>query len=330
MSIQGATFAAFEQLTGQSALTARFRAALAQDRIAHAVIIAGPAGSGKRSLAAIYARALLCQSNGARPCNSCPSCKKALGGNHADLHIIKPEEEGKSLGVDEARSLQHMIDVKPYEGGRVVVIVQCAHDMTPQAQNALLKTLEEPPEHVVLMLLAESLSPLLPTILSRCVVYTMARLNAVDIQTVLQGRGYPADEKTAHAAAMADGRPGRALELLADEGYWALRDRALSILELLVKSRKLAEAIKFAQDNRGKAWEVLTIWECAIRDAAVAQSGSQAVLLGGQAPAYLRKLGMNALEKMLSACAAARRALDGNAIYSMTIDHLLIELSGGI
>jgi DNA polymerase III subunit delta' len=220
--------------------------------------------------------------------------------------------------------------MKPYEGGRAVVVVQNAHDMTPQAQNALLKTLEEPPEHAVLMLLAESLSPLLPTILSRCTLYKMERLGPGQMQDVLRGRGYAPGGKTAQAATMADGRPGRALELLADEGYWALRDRAMETLEKLVSGKRLAGAMKFMQDNRARAGEVLEIWECAVRDAAVALSHSGAGLLAGEGFAFLNVSGMDRLIEMLSACADARKALDGNAIYTIAMDKLLLAFSGGI
>jgi DNA polymerase-3 subunit delta' len=330
LSVAGESLIDFEQLIGQSALTARLRSALGQDRIAHAVIFAGPAGSGKRTVASIYARALLCSGSGSKPCNACPQCRKVLSGNHADLNVVRPEEEGKSLGVDEARGLQRLIGVRPYEGGRAVVIVEDAQDLTVQAQNALLKTLEEPPEHAILILLAETLSPLLPTILSRCAVFKMARLNDADLMRVLKGRGCPGGERTVHAAAMADGRPGRALELLADEGYWALRDRAISVLEQLVEGRRLAEAMKFIQDNRSRADDVLTVWECAIRDAAMAEMRSAAPILAGEPRPAVRRAGFEALVRMLEACVSARKALDGNAIYSMTMDNLLIALSGGI
>lgn len=328
--MQGANLVSFDQLIGQSALTARLVSALAQGRVAHAVIFAGPSGLGKRTLASTYARALLCSAAGEKPCNACPACRKALDGNHPDLHVVKPEEKGKSIGVDDARGILHMIDVRPYEGGRAVVIIENAHDMTPQAQNALLKTLEEPPEHVILLLLADSLSPLLPTILSRCAVFTLKRLNEAQMMSVLQSRGYSPDSKTGHAAAMADGRPGRALELLADDVYWALKDKAMLVLEQLIAGHKLAEAMKFAQDNRSRPEDFLSVWESALRDAAVAVSASDASLLTGEAKSFLKGTGLERLLKMLTACAGARKALEGNAIYAMTMDNLMIELAGGI
>ncbi len=329
MSHSGESLIGYEQMIGQSALAARLRSALQQGRIAHAVIFAGPSGSGKRSVASIFARALLCGSTGSKPCNECPSCRKALVGNHADLHVVKPAEEGKSLGVDDARGLQRLIDVKPYEGGRAVVIIESAHEMTTQAQNALLKTLEEPPGHVVLILLAETLSPLLPTILSRCVVYKMGRLTLSQMREVMLSRGCADDERTNHAIAMADGRPGMALALLADDAYWLLKEKASQVLDWLARGDHLADAMKFAQENRARAGDLLTIWESALRDAAIAEAEARVPFLAGEASGLLRKAGSHALEKRLNACAKARQALDGNAIYTMTMDRLLLELSGG-
>ena len=339
----------FEQMIGQSCVTARLMATLSLGRVAHAVLFVGPEGSGKRTLASIYARALLCSSTD-KPCNTCSQCRKALSGNHADLHVIKPVEEGrekdkselslqpgaprlkaKALGVEEARGIQRLIDVRPYEGGRAVVVIDSAQELTTAAQNALLKTLEEPPEHVVIILLAESLSPLLPTVLSRCAVYHLARLTAEQVMDVLKSRGLSGDARAQNAAAMCDGRPGYALALLQDDAFWLLREKALAALAQLVKSRRLAEAMRFMQDSRSKAPDVLDIWEWAVRDTLVANSGAKAALIGGSSPIEsLMGLETQDLEKMLTALSDTRRALDSNGIYTVTMDNLLIELSGGI
>ncbi len=337
----------FDQVIGQSAAVARLQSALTRGRVAHAILLCGPDGSGKRTLANLFARALLCESD-EKPCNHCSPCRKALSGNHADLHVIIPKEEGakggperalspgtprlkrKSLGVEEARAIARIIDVRPYEGGHAVVVIDSAQELTPAAQNALLKTLEEPPAHVVFLLLAESTAALLPTVLSRCAMVKLARLNGADVRRVLSSRGYTDTERTAEAAAMADGLPGRALELLADEGFWALRERALQTLQTLTTTGRLAEAMRFLQDNRAGWPRVLDIWERALRDALVARSGARTPPLGGQTPAALRALDEHKLEDMLLSLSAAHKAMDGNGIYTVVMDHLLIELSGGI
>jgi DNA polymerase-3 subunit delta' len=338
-----------EQIIGQSAVTARFRAMLVHNRVAHAIILAGPDGSGKRTLASIFARALFCSSI-EKPCNHCSQCRKAIAGNHADLHVIIPVEDGrekgkaettlqpgtprlkmKSLGVEEARSIQRLIDVRPYEGGRTVVIIDSAHELTAAAQNALLKILEEPPDHVVFLLLADSLSSLLPTVLSRCSVFSMARLTASEMMAVLAGRGLADDPRAADAASLADGWPGKALALLQDEPYWVLRGKAETILRQLVTHRSLAEAMRFLQDNRSKWPDILDLWERAIRDEMVRRAGANAGLLSGnEAFDMFLSTESEKLEQLLLSAMETRRSLDGNGIYTIAMDRLLIELSGGI
>lgn len=321
----------FTHFLGQPALTERLLVPLQQGRVAHALIFLGPSGSGRRTAAALYARALLCRSDTEKPCNHCSSCSQVLAQSHPDLHVLRPAEPGKSLGVEDARGLMRQMDMKPYEGGRVVAIVEDAHALTPQAQNALLKTLEEPPAHAVFLLLAETLSSLLPTVLSRCSVVKLAKLSTQDVMAVLMKRGgaSPADERTQHAAAIADGSPGRALALLADEDYWPLREDALRVLDTLAAGGGLAQAMKFLQERRARIDDVLLLWECALRDGRLRQVGSRADSLSGAPRKALLALSGERLEQMLTACAAARRALDGNAIYTVATDRLLLHLSGG-
>ncbi len=319
----------FDDLIGQPTLKARLLAPLARGTVAHALLVLGPSGSGKRTVASLYARALLCQNLTEKPCNHCSSCRKALAQSHPDLHVIRPAEPGKALGVEDARGLQRLIDMKPYEGGRVIVVVEEAQDLTVQAQNALLKTLEEPPPHVVLVLLTDSLSALLPTIQSRCTVVKIARLSPADVLAVLARHGVADDERARHAAAMADGSPGRALALLADEDYWPLRQDALRILDLLAAGGGLAQSMRFLQERRARVGDVLLLWECALRDAGLAQLSAQAPTLTGAVGRALPTLDGARLETMLAACAQARRALDGNAMYTVATDHLLLQLAGG-
>ena len=133
-------------------------------RIAHAYLIVGGRGTGKRTLARLVAQSLFCMA-GEKPCDICPACKRFLAGSHPDARTVAPK--GKSIGVDEVRQLIDWLSVKPYEGGYRSVIVEDADRMTLSAQNAFLKTLEEPGDRTVFFLLAESLNALVPTVRSR-------------------------------------------------------------------------------------------------------------------------------------------------------------------
>lgn len=146
--------------------------ALAQGHFPQTVLLAGEAGSGKMRLALHLAAGLLCAGAGQRPCGVCNACHKVREGIHPDLTIIDGGET--EIKVDQARALRAEVCIRPNDGDRRVIIVRHAHNMNPAAQNALLKTLEEPPACAYFILTSEQPGALLPTILSRCTRYDLA------------------------------------------------------------------------------------------------------------------------------------------------------------
>ena len=138
------------------------------DRIPHAVLMQGPAGLGKSSLAALFARRLLCLGSGERPCGHCHACHLFEAGNHPDYQLVGPEESGKAIKVDTIRKLINDLCLKPQYGGYRAFVIDQAEQMNPSSANALLKTLEEPAERTVIVLTTHRPSRLPSTILSRC------------------------------------------------------------------------------------------------------------------------------------------------------------------
>ena len=159
----------FNDILGHEQIKEHFRNAVQTGKISHAYILSGEAGMGRKSLANAFALELLCEKGLPDPCMACHACKQVLSGNHPDL-IYVTHEKPASIGVDDIREqINDTIMVRPYSSYYKVYIVDEAEKMTVQAQNALLKTIEEPPSYAVILLLTTNQDAFLPTILSRCV-----------------------------------------------------------------------------------------------------------------------------------------------------------------
>ena len=159
----------FNDIIGHEEIIRHLKNAIQTEKVSHSYIFTGDPGSGKKLLAGTYAMTLQCEEGGTEPCGHCDSCKKAIGKNHPDI-IMVTHEKPNVITIDEIREqIINDVDIKPYCSPYKIYIVANAELMNPQAQNALLKTIEEPPEYAVIMLLTSNIDALLPTIRSRCV-----------------------------------------------------------------------------------------------------------------------------------------------------------------
>ena len=239
-------------------------------RIVHALLFTGPHGSGKRTMAAMFAQALLCRGNEPRPCGVCPACKRFEAGSHPDVRTVRPEK--RTIGVDTVRDLIDYLALRPYEGGRHIAIIEQADRLTPAAQNALLKTLETPPGDAMFFLISDAPGGLLPTIRSRCQTVRFSDLSVEDCAAALARRGIP-ENRAAMLSGMAQGSVGRALELDRDAEYMALRERVLRSLETLSGPASVAPAATMLEDDKGTENAILEIMELWARDRMAVQSG---------------------------------------------------------
>ncbi|MCI2049010.1 MAG: DNA polymerase III subunit [Lachnospiraceae bacterium] len=230
----------FTDVIGQEQITAHLQKSLQDGRISHAYILDGPEGIGKRMLADIFAQTLLCSSpekdsSGLpEPCEKCDSCIQAQTGNNPDIIHVTHEKE-KTFRVDEVRAVRDDIVIRPV-GAYKVYILEDAHLMNPQAQNALLKTLEEPPSYAVLMLLADGTQNFLPTILSRAVTLRLKQVPDAAVAAWLEENCGISHTRALAAAGLSGGRPGHAAALAADENFEADRRQILDALTGLASS----------------------------------------------------------------------------------------------
>lgn len=216
------------RLQGHEAVVEHIRSAVSAGRVSHAYLIEGAEGSGKRTLADQFAMTLLCKHpQDGEPCGICDSCRVFLSGNHPDMRYIRPGEKG-TLPVQMIREkLVQDMEILPYYAGRKVYIIEDAHMMNVQAQNALLKTIEEPPSYGVILFLAKSVQGFLPTVRSRCILLRLLPIPDKKVERILIEQ-YGIEPETARAcAAFCGGAVGQALKMADSEEFIQLRNRWL-------------------------------------------------------------------------------------------------------
>lgn len=281
-------------------------------------------------IANTFAKALQCEGE-KRPCDSCKSCHAFNHGNHPDVIYFQPLKNGKTYTIEDVREqLLETVDLKPFQYEKKIYIIEKADTLNIQSQNALLKTLEEPPAHAVFLLLAERAEAFLPTILSRVVVMKIRPLSAETIADYLMQAGHLAEESHI-LSAYAQGRIGQALELVEDEGFREMRQDILGKLEVL-PSMSEGDAYLLAKDLEGYKNDLrfLDIMELWYRDLLTAKSlreegyliqrdKKDAIFRAAKEPAAL-------LAKKAAAVRTARMRLAQNANFRLTMEVMLMDL----
>lgn len=320
----------FEEIRGNVPLVEQLRRAAVSGRASHAYLFLGGAGAGKRLIANTFAKALQCEGE-SRPCDSCKSCHAFNHGNHPDVIYFQPLKNGKTYTIEDVREqILETVDLKPFQYEKKIYIIEKADTLNIQSQNALLKTLEEPPAHAVFLLLAERAEAFLPTILSRVVVMKLRSLSAETVAEYLMQRGHSAEESHI-LAAYAQGRIGQALELVEDEGFREMRQDILSKLEALPAMSE-GDAYLLAKDLEVYKSDLrfLDIMELWYRDLLTAKSireegyliqkdKKDAILRAAREPAAQ-------LAKKAAAVRTARMRLAQNANFRLTIEVMLMDL----
>ncbi|AMJ42249.1 DNA polymerase III subunit delta' [Anaerotignum propionicum] len=320
----------FEEIWGNQRLLSHLRMAVKNQKTSHAYLFIGGSGSGKKMIANTFAKYLLCATNQDEPCDTCESCRVFESGNHPDVIYVTSQK--KTLGVDEIRGqILETVDIKPYHYNKKIYIIQHAHTMTVQAQNALLKTLEEPPEYVVFLLLAEKTEAFLPTVLSRMVTLKISPLSEEEIHRYLVGKKLVAPEEGGFFAAYAQGRIGHALELIEDTAFRQMREDILTQMSQL-QSMRLSEALLLAKEweifkNDTRFLDIIALW---YRDLMAAKSlRDERFIIQKDKKDLLysaAKEPTEILAKKSAAVTKAKERLIQNGNFRLTIEVMLMEL----
>ena len=320
------------QVVGHKWAVDLLKRTLARERAAHAYLLTGPPQIGKRSLALNFAQALNCLSddNEEKPCGQCLACNKIAHGSHPDVQII--EGENGTLKIDQMRILRHEATLSPLEGQWKVYIIRQMEQATAEAANCLLKTLEEPPPHVILVLTSSQAEALLPTIVSRCQALNLRPLATETVQASLQKRWEVDAERAELLARLSGGRLGWAVAASQNDAILARRAKRLDeMIALMAQGR--VECLEYAQQlsrNPEAVPELLHLWLGWWRDLLLAASGSSVGIINIDREDTLRdqaqRYNLGQVRDFVEALRAAVWRLERNANTRLTLEVLMLSL----
>lgn len=325
--------AAFKDIIGQEQLKEHLQTAIRMNKVSHAYIINGERSSGKEFIAQVFAMALQCEKGGEEPCQECHSCKQALSHNQPDIIRIT-HEKPNTVGVEDIRAqINNDIAIKPYSSPRKIYIMNEAEKMTVQAQNALLKTLEEPPEYAVILLLTTNADALLPTILSRCVVLNMKPVADELVKKYLMEELQIPDYKAKICVAFARGNIGKAKMLASSEEFDNIREEAVTLLKYIdeMEISEITAAIKKILEYKIDVNDYLDILAVWYRDVLLFKATNDVNhLIFKEEIQYIRKVANRSayegIEKIIDAMEKAKNRLNANVNFELTMELLLLTI----
>ncbi len=303
----------------------------------HAYLITGEKGVGKRTLAGLMAAALLCSSESGRPCGICKNCLLAEKQEHPDLILIEKgnpiaqgvKKDRATIPVEDIREMIRLCGVRSTEGNMHVVLLFDADKMTPQAQNCLLKTLEEPPADTCLILVTDHPESLLTTVISRCRQIRMKAWSDGYILQVLRGKGVPA-KRAEDAVAACGGSVGRALELVSDDRYWELREEVMNCFFRMTARSEILKISNAWKDRKQEAEQMTGILESFVGMLAEARYGKDTDLSAfpPQWQRFAREAGPDRFLALSECIVNARKQLQFSVNFQAVLERMIFTFMG--
>ena len=325
--------AKFTDIIGQEQLKEHLQNAIAMNKVSHAYLINGERSSGKEFAAKVFAAALQCEKGGTGPCGECHSCIQEKSGNQPDIPFVS-HDKPNTIGVEDIRTqINNDIGIKPYSSPRKIYIMNEGEKMTVQAQNALLKTLEEPPEYAVILILTTNVDALLPTILSRCVVLNMKPVPDHKVKKYLMEELQIPDYKANICVAFARGNIGKAKMLASSEEFEKVKEEAVTLVKYIndMDISEVVKAIKKISEYQFDVTDYLDILSVWYRDVLLFKATKDAnSLIFKNEIQYIRKVAdrstYEGIETIVKALQQAKRRLEANVNFDLTMELLLLTI----
>ncbi|MBQ6386943.1 MAG: DNA polymerase III subunit delta' [Lachnospiraceae bacterium] len=324
----------FQGIIGHRNVIRHLTDAMQSGRISHAYLFTGEDGSGKRMMADAFAMALVCRDKSRpAPCLICPSCRKAADHNHPDILYVM-HEKPNLLSVDEIRTqVVNTVEIRPYESEYKIYIIADAEKMNPQAQNALLKTIEEPPSYAVIILLTSRPEALLPTIHSRCVTLPLLPVPDREVDEYLRREVHLPDYEARMLTAFAQGNIGKAVLAATDGAFAERRERTLQLIRNLPKmdSAAIGEIVRQWKEDREHTADRLDLIQMWFRDVLCYKATYEIdqLIFSGEISAIRAQASgtsYEGLSEILSAVDRCRMRLAANVNFELAAELLLYTI----
>ncbi len=330
--------AEFKNILGNENIIDHMLNAYRQKKVSHAYIIEGERGSGKKLLAESFAKLLLCEKGGEVPCGQCTSCIQMETMNHPDVIRVKHAKPA-TISVDDIREqIVGTADVMPYKGPYKIYIVDEAEKMNAQAQNAVLKTIEEPPPYVVILLLTSNRGTFLPTILSRCILLMVRPVSDSLVRKHLTDHCEVSKDLADFCTKFAMGNIGRAMECAQSEDFAAMRDLIIDLMKKVSDiTPKEAEAgakdLSIYKNNIQDCLDMMTMWFRDILFMKTVPEGEESpekVFQKEYSVLYQQseRLSLEDLNRIFLLLQQTRKRLRANVSFEMTLEMTLLEIQG--
>ncbi len=326
----------FDDIIGHDWIKEHYQRAIRQKKISHAYILSGEKGMGKKSLAYAFSLSLFCQQKEDKPCLCCPACKKILSNNHPDL-IKVSHEKVSSIGVDDIREqINDTILIMPYSSSYKIYIVDEAEKMTVQAQNALLKTMEEPPGYAILFLLTTNPELFLPTILSRCVHLKLKPLKDSEIKKYLTKTLKISEDRADIYSTFARGNLGKAISIASSESFQVFYEEMMQLMKSIhsIDISEILEYIRKWKEEKTDIQECLNFIQMWYRDVLILKTTQKReLLIFKEEYAAIKIIGEKSnyiwLGKILDSINEAQMRLNSNVNMELALELMLLAMKEG-
>lgn len=320
----------YNNIIGHDRAIETLKRAIGNKSVSHSYLFEGEEGLGKKKVAYVFAKTLLCKEDGKEPCNKCTSCIKFDGGNHPDLLVVDPEKGLIKKG--EVEGLIKSVARAPFESKRKVFIIDDSHRMSTEAKNALLKTLEEPPEYINIILISSSTNKLLPTILSRMQSIKFFPVESKKISDLLVTSYGKSREEADFIADFTKGSVGKSIELATSDDFFMKREEIINIIDNLIRGdgTKAINSMNFFNDNREDIEELLDIFQYYFRDLLIfIELGNNKLLINKDKTDYMSKqsfIDIRRISDIIEKIQQTKDNVSRNINYQLSIETMLLYI----